>query len=149
MSEEKFLEIAHIQARDNARTPVQWSSEENAGFSEVRPWLRVNPNFKEVNLSASEEIFDYYRRLIRFRKDHQDLVYGDLHDLDPEHETVFYYSRGAYRILLNMSDEQLPAYKLDLTDRKVLVSNYREQNCSGESFDLRPWEAVVFGPETH
>ncbi len=144
MPEDEFLKIAHIQARDNARTPVQWSSQENAGFTKGKPWIKVNPNYKEVNLDKCQNIFEFYRDLIQFRKKHPDLVYADLHNLDTEHDTIFYYSRGKYSILLNMSDEVVETYALGLERASVLISNYNIDTVIGPNRSIRPWEALIF-----
>ena len=85
MSKEQALEIARHHSRDNARTPMQWSSEENAGFSKGKPWMPVNENYKVVNVAEEEKeygsILNFYKRLIAFYKSeeyNEILTYGDL-----------------------------------------------------------------------
>ena len=84
MSKEQALEIARHHSRDNARTPMQWSSEENAGFSKGKPWMPVNENYKVVNVAEEEKeygsILNFYKRLIAFYKSeeyNEILTYGD------------------------------------------------------------------------
>lgn len=72
LSEEEALKICQRFSRDNARTPMQWSEEEEAGFTTGKPWLFINPNYKEINVKAEEEdadsILNYYKKLIALRK---------------------------------------------------------------------------------
>ncbi|MEW8976594.1 MAG: alpha-amylase family glycosyl hydrolase, partial [Exiguobacterium sp.] len=76
----ELLRSIHIKGRDNARTPMQWDASENAGFSTGTPWLKVNPNYPDINveqaLADEQSIFYYYQQLIRLRHDHELVVYG-------------------------------------------------------------------------
>ena len=67
-------------SRDNARTPVQWDDSDNGGFTTGIPWIKVNPNYREINaraeLADSDSVFHYYRKLIALRKQHDIIVYG-------------------------------------------------------------------------
>ena len=71
----------YAKGRDNARTPMQWSAAENAGFSSAEPWIKVNPNYEYINaesqLSDPDSVLSYYRRLIRLRKEHSVFIDGD------------------------------------------------------------------------
>jgi oligo-1,6-glucosidase len=84
-------------SRDNARTPMQWSAEENAGFTEGDPWLPVNPNHEEVNVAAEraddESVWHYYRDLISLRDEREVVVYGSYDLLLPDHEDLWVYTR--------------------------------------------------------
>ncbi len=70
LSEREALEICGKMSRDNARTPVQWSGAENAGFTTGTPWLKVNSDYREINVAAQENdpdsVLNYYRRLVAF-----------------------------------------------------------------------------------
>ena len=70
--EKKALQMAHYASRDNARTPVQWSAEKNAGFTAGKPWFKVNPNYVEVNVADQEKdpesLLNFYREAIRLRR---------------------------------------------------------------------------------
>lgn len=85
------------KARDNARTPMQWNAEKNAGFTEGTPWYRVNPNYKEINveqaLADPESVFYHYQKLIQLRKEHEVMVYGTYQLLFPEDEDLYIYTR--------------------------------------------------------
>ncbi len=92
-----LMTAIHKHSRDNARTPMQWSDAKQAGFSTAKPWLKVNPNYTEINVErdrASElSIFRHYQKLIQLRKANDVLVHGDFELLLPEHPSVFAYKR--------------------------------------------------------
>lgn len=157
MNEADFLKIAHIQGRDNVRTPMQWNDSENAGFSEGDPWIKVNPNFREINVEKDKEsddsIFSFYQDLLHFRKNNLALIYGSLTDHDPDHDFVLAYSRKlegkGYFIICNMSNESLDYHlpnNLDLN--KILKSNYSDSTILNSKATMRPWEAMIIRIET-
>ena len=82
MPAQTVLEILHAKSRDNARTPVQWDATDQAGFTTGRPWIKVNPNFKEINVEQAVadpgSIFYYYQKLIRLRRQNPVIVYGSV-----------------------------------------------------------------------
>ncbi len=155
-------------SRDNARTPMQWSSEENAGFTDGTPWIMVNPNHTEINVEAEREdpdsVFNYYRRLFELRKEHDIVVYGDYDDVWFDHPELWAYVRtlGDERLLvtLNFSDTEtffeLPsegkhegdhplwARDADAADVEVLIANYDDVDDDPTSYTLRPYEARVY-----
>ena len=93
----EFLKAIHWQSRDNARTPMQWTDKKNGGFTTGNPWIKLNKNYKEINVENSEKdknsILNYYRQMISFRKKYSCLVYGSFKDLLPEHDKLFFYER--------------------------------------------------------
>ncbi|MEL7001756.1 MAG: alpha,alpha-phosphotrehalase [Bacteroidota bacterium] len=143
-----FMKKVHQQSRDNARTPIQWNNELNGGFSDARPWLKVNPNYENINVASQENdtdsILNFYRQMIQFRKDHQTLVYGDFEDLTPNHPDLYVYRRWdedhTYLVLLNFSENE---HTYDAVDGKadLLIGNYTDKE---DTFFLRPWESKVF-----
>ncbi len=142
-----FLLDIQREARDHARTPFQWSAEPQAGFTSGSPWLKVNDNFPTINVAAQEEdpnsILNYVRQLLRFRKAHPLLVYGDYELLWPEHKQVYAYLRtdGAQRlrVLLNFSGK---SQTLDARPGELLLSNYPATK-STLAISLKPWEARI------
>ena len=96
-TEEETMYAIRAKARDNARTPMQWNAEKNAGFTEGTPWYRVNPNYKEINveqaLADPESVFYHYQKLIQLRKEHEVMVYGTYQLLFPEDEDLYIYTR--------------------------------------------------------
>ncbi|SNZ04493.1 oligo-1,6-glucosidase/alpha-glucosidase [Natronoarchaeum philippinense] len=144
------------RSRDNARTPMQWTDGENAGFSEGDPWIKVNERHDEINVEAAraddESIWHYYRELIDLRDDRDIFVYGDYELLLPDHSEVFAYRR-------TLGDEELIAVcnffggepEVDLAeivgdrDADLLVSNYDPEDAAvDEPFALRPYETRVY-----
>ena len=95
--EEKVLPRIQKATRDNSRTPVQWSAEEHAGFSEAEPWFAVNPNYVSINVEAQEadggSLLNFYRRLIEFRKKSRTIRFGDYQELLPGHPHLYVYKR--------------------------------------------------------
>lgn len=96
-SPEAVMEAIRAKGRDNARSPMQWDHEQNAGFTTGVPWLAVNPNYTEINAAAAlrdpDSVFHYYKALIRLRKQHSVIVYGGYTPLCQEHPTVWAYRR--------------------------------------------------------
>jgi oligo-1,6-glucosidase len=98
MSDAEFLAGARASSRDNARTPMQWSSAANAGFTSGKPWLSVNQNY--VTLNASEDrknpegVFERYRQLIALRREHRVIRHGDFRLILPDHPSIFAYVRS-------------------------------------------------------
>lgn len=153
----KILRVIQIKGRDNARTPMQWDDSLHAGFTTNTPWLRVNPNYPEINvkqsLADSDSIFYYYKKLIQLRKENPILVYGSYQIILPDHEQIYAYTRDLngqkLLVLLNffetpvsvkLSDEILPKAG------KLLISNYEDVDKQLESanFTLRPYETRVY-----
>lgn len=150
--------MAAIQAksRDNARTPMQWNAGHQAGFTTGIPWIKVNPNYTEVNVDAAmkdpKSIYHYYRKLIALRKQHKALVYGEYKLLLPLDPDLYVYIRTLKQdtilVILNFFDEmprmEWPKHLRDLT-RELLISNYEPvPDELPDQIDLRPYEARVY-----
>ena len=145
--EEEVLRSIYAKGRDNARTPMQWSSEANAGFTTGTPWLPVNPNYTAVNAEAAladpDSVFWHYKKLIALRKEYPVFVEGDFTLLEEEHPNLFVYQRGTGEeqilVVCNFGGGEtrwtLPAL---WQDAQVLISNY-----SDRADTLRPWEAMI------
>lgn len=143
------LRRMHIQGRDNARTPVQWSAESHGGFTTGSPWIGVNPNYTTINVEAEQEkedgILAFYRQMINLRKVMDVFVKGDYASLTPDHEELYCYSRqyGKDRVfvLLNFSDTPtaMPP-NLHLGDIRLLISNIS----APETLTLQPWEGSIW-----
>jgi oligo-1,6-glucosidase len=146
----KFLKLVHKQSRDNARTPIQWNANKNAGFSEGQPWLKVNPNYETLNVETQEKddlsILNFYRKMIAFRKANKVMVYGDYKCINKDDEHLFIYTRSdekdRYIILLNFSDTTQPIKhpELNLSGSELVISNIETSNSIVE---LKPWEAQL------
>ena len=109
VSEEEYLANARAMGRDNSRTPMQWTADRNGGFTTGRPWLAVNPNAAAINAedqaARPDSVLAHTRALIAWRRGSVDLREGDYQDIDPDHEQVFAYRRGALLVLLNFGRE--------------------------------------------
>jgi glycosidase len=143
--------------RDNARTPVQWSDEEYAGFSTAEPWLGVDNDYETVNVEADRasdrSVFEFYRELIELRSGNDVLSYGAFELFHPEDESVYAYRRaldGAdhqYVFVCNFTAErttfELPeAVAYERTE--VVLANLDSPAGDPDSVDLRPYETVIY-----
>ncbi|TYS65969.1 alpha-glucosidase [Bacillus infantis] len=152
-SQEVFESLLML-SRDNSRTPMQWSDETNAGFTSGQPWIKINPNFKEINVEAAlknpDSVFYFYKELIALRKENDVMVYGDYQDLFPHDEHLYVYTRSyngiTWLILLNHSDQQrsfkLPAGYQD-PEKKLIIGNYPKETADHDE-KLRPYEAKIY-----
>ncbi len=140
----------YAKGRDNARTPMQWEDGYQAGFTEGIPWIKVNPNYQEINAKAElrdkNSIFHYYKKLIQLRKTHEVLVKGSFDLLLPDHPDLFVYTRTlgdkVLLVVANFHGQMVP-YSLpeDLRGSKeCLISNYDTQ----DEGTLRPYEAAMY-----
>ena len=154
MSEEQALKIASHHSRDNARTPMQWNHDENAGFSTEKPWMPVNENYKIVNVKDEEKeygsILNFYKRLIAFRKSgeyNEILTYGDFKPMYEEEYHIFAYSRsyGDQKLVLicNFSSEEKSVELLEDYESVVFV-NYEQTTVIGNRLQMKPYECVVY-----
>lgn len=149
-NETDFLEAVYINGRDNVRTPIQWDTSTNAGFSEAEPWIKVNPNYTEINVEETlndlDSIFYFYQKMLAYRKANPTLIYGAFKDLYPKDEDVFAFQRKdedeTFFIILNFSEAPIPIirYLHDANNWKLEISNYKKASQA----IIRPWEARVF-----
>ncbi len=147
------LHFVEKYGRDNARTPFQWTSGENAGFTTGKPWLRVNPNKSTINLEAEQadpdSVWHYYKKLIALRKDPayaETLVYGDFTPyLADEPRVMAYFREGGGRKLLILANYQSKARELPLPEggRKVVLSNLPEVHFTETGAALEGYQAVI------
>lgn len=148
---ETMMRYLRYKSRDNSRTPMQWNAGKNAGFSTGTPWMRVNPNYEDINaeeqIKREDSVFSYYKELIRLRKEKEIIVYGHYELLMPEDEKLFVYTRSLDNekllVICNFTeDETVFSMPDEFTGKKVLVGNYKEQEAA-PSIRLRPYEALV------
>lgn len=149
--------IADLQSnsRDNSRTPMQWDASENAGFTNGTPWLKVNPNYKAINvekeLNDENSILNFYKKMIKFKKSHEIATYGDFKLIYPEDENVFAYARTLNDELLyvignltsnpvKVSDSQIEFDSSDIVLNNYDIESHRRQ----KTLDLKPFEVRVY-----
>jgi oligo-1,6-glucosidase len=146
----RFLEGMKISSRDNGRTPMQWDTTLNAGFSTGKPWLPVNSNYASINTAIQENdassVLNYFRRMIKLRKENEVLIYGKYTLLDKENPDVFAYTRELgskkFLVLLNFKSNNTKVnIDLDLKKVKVLINNYTTASTDGI---LKPYEAIIY-----
>lgn len=146
-SPEQAMEFVNRFSRDNARTPMQWNANVNAGFTTGKPWLSLNDNFAIVNVANEEKdsasVLNYYRKLIKLRSEKSALNSGDLTALIPEDEQILAYIRGGeITVLVNLSEMEA-AFDAELVaSQKRLISNYDDEFMTLGV--LRPLEAVIY-----
>ena len=153
-TEEETMYAIRAKARDNARTPMQWNAEKNAGFTEGTPWYRVNPNYKEINveqaLADPESVFYHYQKLIQLRKEHDIMVYGTYQLLFPEDEDLYIYTRTLeeekWLIVCNFH-EKTRKFRCKRAGQ-VMLSNYADTPATEKIAELRPYEAVIYQMES-
>lgn len=151
---EALKAVASI-SRDNARTPMQWDSTNYAGFSENTPWIDVNENYKSINvesqLANENSVLNFYKKLIKIRKENLSLIYGRYDMILEEDEKIYAYTRtldnDKYVVIVNLSDEEA-LYKyddLDLIYENLMLANYkvREHGILKEVV-LKPYEARLY-----
>ena len=146
---ELFLKLVHKQSRDNARTPMQWDSSKNAGFTKSKPWIPLNNNFKMINVTDQEEdphsILQYYRKMIAFRKANKTLVYGEYKDLEPNDSKLFIYKRwdekNLFLIAHNFSDNSQEFNSDYIKGLTLSSSNYLSNE---KPNSLQPWESRIY-----
>ena len=149
-TKEEILESINAKGRDNARTPMQWNASEHAGFTMGIPWLRVNPNYKEINaeeaLADQKSVFYMYKKLIDLRRKHDIIVWGDYELVEETPEHIFAYSRTyedqRWLVVCNMSSEK-QVFTVPREALRVIVSNYPLKQLPDGKVELRPYEAFV------
>jgi len=171
-SKEEIMQRIQLKSRDNARTPMQWNDQPNAGFCSPsqRPWIKINPNYTYVNaekeLSDPHSIFYHFQKLIQLRKEHAVMVYGDYQLLQPDHPQVYCYRRtlGDEQLLvlanftknsttLTFSEKEREMItRLPITDCQLLISNHEKAASDSniplldldQPISLAPYEATVY-----
>ena len=147
---QRFLEGMKISSRDNGRTPMQWDTTMNGGFSTGKPWLPANENYKTINVfkqdSDPNSILNYFRKMQKLHKENDELIYGKFNLIDKDNPDVFAYTRelGAKKllVLLNFKNKITSVNTgVDLSKAKVLINNYSTASTDGR---LKPYEAVIY-----
>lgn len=144
IEEKEILKRLFYGSRDHARIPMQWNSEENAGFTKGAPWIKVHPNYRTVNVESEEKeegsVLRFYRKMIALRKENEALIYGSFTQLKTD-RNIFAYERELdgkkYMVIMNLTDRERN-YPFTV-DQKMISSNY-----DSYSNRLRPFEANIF-----
>ena len=151
-TEEECLDMANRRSRDHARTPMQWDDSEQAGFTTGKPALPVNDNYRTINVKKEERegsVLDYYRKLTALRKSDEYrelLTYGEIYPALEEEKDVIAYERvrdgKKLLIVLNFLGEN-QKISLGNEERKIVLSNYKTEECCFGQVELQPFQALV------
>ena len=149
---ELYLKKLHLLSRDNGRTPMQWDTSKNAGFSSSNPWLPVNENHTTVNVASQQEdpnsVLNHFKKMVALRKNNLVLVYGQYQIIQEEHPTIYAYSRTLeeqqMKVFLNFSESVSQIHLHDLGQcEEVLINNYDHLKMGDNTITLDPYQAVV------
>ena len=151
-SKKKIFENIKYGARDNARTPVQWSSEKYAGFSTVEPWYLVNSNYKEINVDAEEKdqnsVLNFYKKVIKVRNENKETaIYGEFKMMYNSDNHILAYKKIAEKdelfVVVNLSKKTLSDRKVD---KEIQKGKYELILANMESIkgSIKPYEARVY-----
>lgn len=150
-TQENIMASIYAKSRDNARTPMQWDDSSNGGFTRGKPWIKANPNYRQINvketLDDQHSIFYFYQKLISLRKELDIIVEGDFTLLLKDHPKLFAYERSSNGITLlvlcNFSEDNVliedTELVMKLAEFTTILSNYERNSQSA----LRPYETIV------
>ena len=155
---EEIMQEIWVNGRDNSRTPMQWTADEGAGFTTGTPWIKLNPNYKHINvveaLKDPNSIYHYYKKMIELRKHDELIIYGSYQLILPEHEQVYAYTRELNDeqlvVVVNMFGEEA---EIDLPQRlgeqqlELILANVAHAEHAGAlsmSMKLQPFECRVY-----
>ncbi len=149
------MKFCMYASRDNARTPMQWTNGKNAGFTDAdTPWFEINPNYTEINVEAEENnpdsILNYYKKLLRFRKENDIVKYGDFEMLNTNSKLFAYIRKLEGRKMLvvcSFSEKEMAFRAPDsfpIVDAKLVLNNYEDNKVIRNGFMTRPYETRVY-----
>ncbi|WP_148323672.1 glycoside hydrolase family 13 protein [Clostridium cuniculi] len=154
LTKEEALKYVWAVSRDNSRTPMQWDDSINSGFTEGKPWINVNENYKNINVQAQlkdeKSILNFYKKMITIRKEYKTLIYGSYDLILDEDEKIYAYTRTMgnekFIVIVNLShDEAKYNYEEELNYEGLLLSNYNvDKHNTIKEFILRPYEARLY-----
>jgi len=148
--EADIMRSIHAKGRDNARTPMQWDDTENAGFTQGIPWIKVNPNYREINAESQVNdpcsIYNYYKKLVGLRKEYDVFAEGSFQMLLQDDEDIFAYLRQGETenllVICNFYDKTLKCpLQESWGEGTLLICNYEDRS---DMSVLRPYEARIY-----
>ncbi len=156
LSPKDALHVIDHFSRDNARSPFQWSDKENAGFTSGKPWLRVNPNYTEINYEAQKDaadsVFNFYKKLTALRSSmeyNETLTYGETVPYLRETNNLLAYYRKGEKELLVLANFQTGARDIPVPEgfTKVILNNIEDIKLSGNTLHMEGYQLIVLGKE--
>lgn len=147
-----ILSSINKKGRDNARRPMQWTSKNNAGFTNATPWLALNPSYQSINVSndrqSESSIFNYYKKLIQLRKENDLVVHGKYKELLPNDQQLYVYERSylgeTWLIIINFYKKETSYQDSQKRKGKIVISNYIDSSEELSNLKLRSFESIVF-----
>ena len=149
---DQFMKKLNFNSRENARTPMQWDSTKNGGFTEGKPWKKVNDNHQTINVVAQNKdpksILNHFRKMVKLRKDNPVLVYGQYQILQESHSEIYAYTRTLDQqqvlVLLNFSKKQATITLEETTKTgTLLINNYDRLDAKEGQITLQPFQAII------
>ena len=146
IDESEVLTILGQKSRDNSRTPIQWTSEKQAGFTSGTPWIDIPNNAEHINVEAAIEdttsVLHTYRELIKLRHEHDIITYGDIEPMYMEHPQLFIYRRNydnqTWLVIANFSKETIKLPEDLYSEGTTII-----QSGTIENGEISPFGAVV------
>ena len=154
MTEEEKMWHSKKTSRDNPRTPIQWDSSKYAGFSNVKPWINVNPNYVDINVESNlkdkDSIWYHYKKVIDLRLNsiyRETIIYGGYNQIDLNNDKVYIYERkdnnNCLLIINSFAEESIDYNLSNYKIKKVILSNYKDSIINNNNIKLRPFESIV------
>lgn len=152
LSEKEAFRRIKAKSRDNSRTPMQWTADENAGFTLGKPWLQVAGSYRDINVekerTSPKSIFNYYQKLIRLRKQYPVIALGSYQAYLPEHPQVYsflrQYEENKVIVFTNFYEKETSiSLPEEFLDSKILIDNYTGTIVERE-LKLKPYQAIAF-----
>lgn len=152
ISESEILKIMNEKSREHSRSPMQWNDTKFAGFSKVRSWMKVNDNYKLINVNSqindSSSILSFYKQLIRCRKTNETVQKGDILFVNDNDYVMQYYRNYKSEkllVLVNFYAQQVVLKLLDKNHKGILINNYDQVEINeNNEIILKPYQGVVF-----
>lgn len=151
LSKKEAFHRIKAKSRDNSRTPMQWTADENAGFTLGKPWLKVAESYGDINvekeLASPQSIFNYYQKLIRLRKQYPVIALGSYQAYQPEHPQVYsflrQYEEKKVIVFTNFyGKETTISLPEEFLDSKILIDNY-DGTIVERELKLKPYQAIA------
>ncbi|MCD5323115.1 MULTISPECIES: glycoside hydrolase family 13 protein [Pontibacillus] len=153
-TEQEVMDILWNTSRDNSRTPMQWSSELNAGFTSGSPWMKINPNYELVNVDTQrkdpDSILNYYKKMIQLKKKYDLFTYGTYDLVNEEDPQIYAYTRTLgddYALVIaNLTEAEVSFIPpIAVNEEALILSNYKSvQHTDQNLLNLSPYEARVY-----